>query len=57
MTLAEWNNEQIQEAFDTRNREAYFDATENLFPTASQLVMFYIEHNATQFEEDHERST
>ena len=55
MTLAEWNNKQIQEAFKLSNRQDYFDATDNLLPSASQLVLFYIENNATQFEEEHER--
>lgn len=53
-TLAEWNNDQIQEALSENSRVDYYDATGNLFPTVSQLIIFWIENNAAEFQQAHE---
>ena len=53
MTLAEWNNIQIQEAFKINYRVEYFDATDDLFPSDNELVIFYIDQHAPEFQQEH----
>lgn len=58
MQLPEWNRLQVQkamrEAYTLNSRVDYFDATGNLFPTASELALFYIEKHAPEFQQEHQ---
>lgn len=58
MDLYEHNAEQIYEAFTLASRIEYFNETEDLFPSAQELVLFWIDKHAAEHQyEYHETDT
>ena len=57
MSLHEHNIEKLRLAFTTNSRIEYFDVMDDLFPTDTQLILFWIDHHADEPEHKIENET
>ena len=54
MYLKHWNEEQLELALDHVSRNEYWNETHKPNPTHTELILFYIEHHAKEFSDEHQ---